>query len=448
MPEATDTTDPNSQVSAFGANPPQCRRCLSDSLGLSLAQANGPVDAMVVDAKGDALAEGGVAGESQAAVRPSDAEALGDASAGSVRRHHEMNTLEALVTSAREARAAWEVAVEAVEDAQVSYDAHEKDVKNKSGELEKRQRTAAKQKEGTEHARRLNAECSVLHKGVEGVLREKAAARAALEKLQGDERRLNDALDAAVAALNTADTLRRGEPEKWVELNTRGGTVFRKSERPLKLSSVKTVGKQTAFRSIFNSGFKNRDLVKCPDGVGDRWHGRKAVGSEEDAAWVAPFDSGVTAWLGEDGLNWLATTTGEQTKAVVDTHALKAGVDSRGKNATTPEQRPLHADSCWPNSHVSVRAPWGDAHLVMITALQEGTRLPIYPFDKGGEREIVELNAGDVFLFRGDLVHVGAEYMSLNIRIHCYIDSPCAPAPRDNDATYHVLQDSWPIRRR
>ena len=154
------------------------------------------------------------------------------------------------------------------------------------------------------------------------------------------------------------------------------------------------------------------------------------------------------AWLGEGRLNWLATTSKPGTKVVTDTHALKAGVDHRGKNATTPEQTPLHADSCWPNSHAAARVPWGDAHLVMITALQDGTRLPYYPFDRGGKRELAELNAGDVFVFRGDLIHVGAEYHSLNIRIHSYLDSPCAPEPRDPDTTYHVRQDSWPIGRR
>jgi len=356
-------------------------------------------------------------------------------------------SLEALVAGAQEARAAWETAVEAVVQAQVEYDAHVGDVSKRSGELAKREKTAAKQKEGSENARKLNAECGVLAKGLEAAQREKEQAHVRLDAQQAEERRCNDALDTAVAALNDADTLRRGKPDKWRELHTHGGTILLESERPLQLPSVTTVGR-TAFRSIFNHGFdKNGDPVKCPDGVGDRWHGRKAE-SGEDAEWVVPFDAGVSAWLGEGDLSWLATTTRPCTKEVKDTHALKAGVDSRGKNATTPEQTPLHADSCWPNSHVAARAPWGDAHLVMIVALQDGTQLPIYPFHKGGEREIVELNAGDAFVFRGDLIHIGAEYSSLNIRIHCYIDSPCAPEVRDPDKTYYLLEDSWPIVRR
>jgi hypothetical protein len=432
------------------------------------SQAKGSAAGMEVDAKEGASAESVVAGTGMIVSGPtthngssegSSSVALGETavqpglqntgpSQASAANTDAPNSLEALVAGTQEARAAWEEAGAAVVDAQAKFDAREKVLTKQISELDKRRTTAAKQKEGSDNARRLNEECGVMEISVDAVRQATEMARVALESQQVEERRRNDALDAAVAALNAADTHRRGAPDKWREVHTDGGTVFPKSERPLKTPSTQTV-MQTAFRSIFNRGFdKNGYAVKCQDGVGDRWHGRKAVGSEEDAAWVAPFDSGVTAWLGEDGLNWLATTTGEQTKAVVDTHALKAGVDSRGEDATTPEQRPLHADSCWPNSHVAARAPWGDAHLVMITALQHGTRLPIYPFGKGGEREIVELNAGDVFLFRGDLIHIGAEYTSLNIRIHCYIDSPCAPAPRDNDATYHVLQDSWPIRRR
>ena len=314
-------------------------------------------------------------------------------------------------------------------------------------DLEKRQNTAAKQKKGLENARRLIEECAVTEIVIEAARQAAATARAALHSHWTPRR--NDALNAAVAALNKADTLRRGAPEKWREVNTRGATHFRKSEQLLELPSAKTVGKMTAFTRIFNVGFdKNGHVVECPNAVGGRWHGRAAKGGDEDAAWVAPFECSVTEWLGEGGLNWLATTSMTGAKDVVGTHALKAGVDSRGQNATTPEQRPLHADSCWPNSHVAAHAPWGDAHLVIITALQGGTRVPYYPFDKGGEREIVEMGAGDTVVFRGDLIHVGAEYRSLNIRLHCYIDSPCAPQARDNGATYHVLHDSWPIMQR
>ena len=36
----------------------------------------------------------------------------------------------------------------------------------------------------------------------------------------------------------------------------------------------------------------------------------------------------------------------------------------------------------------------------------------------------LELQPGDVIIFRGDLVHAGAEYQTHNYRIHTYLDSP------------------------
>eukprot|EP00966_Prymnesium_polylepis_P236800 5476527-Prymnesium_polylepis.3 len=56
-------------------------------------------------------------------------------------------------------------------------------------------------------------------------------------------------------------------------------------------------------------------------------------------------------------------------RSVVDMFALKAGVDNRGNQATTPQQNPKHADSCAPNSHAARREAWGDAHFVVVRRL-------------------------------------------------------------------------------
>ena len=58
----------------------------------------------------------------------------------------------------------------------------------------------------------------------------------------------------------------------------------------------------------------------------------------------------------------------------------------------------------------------------------------------------VKLNAGDVFVFRGDLLHAGGEYVKRNIRVHCYVDSPCAPKKRDKKRTYTMHETPFPIR--
>jgi len=85
------------------------------------------------------------------------------------------------------------------------------------------------------------------------------------------------------------------------------------------------------------------------------------------------------------------------------------------------KHQPRHADSAERNSLRDQRPE--DVPLACIVALQDGTRLHVWPFDTGKEEEVV-LNAGDMLLFRGDLGHAGAEYDEENWRLHVYIDSP------------------------
>lgn len=63
-----------------------------------------------------------------------------------------------------------------------------------------------------------------------------------------------------------------------------------------------------------------------------------------------------------------------------------------------------------------------------LLALESGTKLVVWPgsnnFDteKTYLRTEVTLNAGDVLLFRADLLHAGAAYDQSNIRVHCFLD--------------------------
>jgi ectoine hydroxylase-related dioxygenase (phytanoyl-CoA dioxygenase family) len=38
--------------------------------------------------------------------------------------------------------------------------------------------------------------------------------------------------------------------------------------------------------------------------------------------------------------------------------------------------------------------------------------------------KVIEINKGDVLVFRADLVHAGSDYDEENIRLHLYLDSP------------------------
>jgi|LakMenEpi03Aug12_release.lakeMendotaPanAssembly.Ray.scaffolds.fasta_scaffold5816299_1 hypothetical protein len=55
------------------------------------------------------------------------------------------------------------------------------------------------------------------------------------------------------------------------------------------------------------------------------------------------------------------------------------------------------------------------------------------------KKEIKKLNKGDIFIFRGDLVHAGSSYKKSNIRLHCFLDSSLVH--RDSNRTWKVKQD-------
>ena len=275
--------------------------------------------------------------------------------------------LEALIRAWKAARVAWEAAVEVVKEAQADLYARDNTLSKRSKELRQKETKADFLTKGTAKAVRLSAECRDLREVVEGARQRTEKARAALEMRKEEAERLNNAVDAALSDLNEADARRRGKPEKWRELQESGGTILRRRDLRLNVPSASTVVEQTAFNSIFNRGFDEKgDPIPCPPGVGDRWHGRKAVGNGKaharggknvrggknaadppDAPWVETNEESVLETFGAAGLDWLSTTTGDDSKRVVDTHALKAGVDSDNNNAMTPEQTPLHADSHW-----------------------------------------------------------------------------------------------------
>ena len=66
-----------------------------------------------------------------------------------------------------------------------------------------------------------------------------------------------------------------------------------------------------------------------------------------------------------------------------------------------------------------------------LVALMDGTTIDVWSgaigYELNGcgrrfERQTLVLNAGDVLLFRGDLVHAGASSAVLNVRVHCYLE--------------------------
>ena len=65
-----------------------------------------------------------------------------------------------------------------------------------------------------------------------------------------------------------------------------------------------------------------------------------------------------------------------------------------------------------------------DAPCSVVLALQDGTRFHLYPpgYSPDGAGMVVELDAGDLLVFRADMLHSGAAYDSDNYRVHFYLD--------------------------
>jgi hypothetical protein len=92
--------------------------------------------------------------------------------------------------------------------------------------------------------------------------------------------------------------------------------------------------------------------------------------------------------------------------------------------------------------------------LLCVFALEDNTKLVVWPESqklihgrgrslKPIEPKVVWLDAGDAIVFRGDLVHAGAEYETDNLRLHCYIDSKAVN--RYPNRTYIISKHADPL---
>ena len=79
--------------------------------------------------------------------------------------------------------------------------------------------------------------------------------------------------------------------------------------------------------------------------------------------------------------------------------------------------------------------------LSVVVALEAGTSFHIYPPGQAldGDGVVISMNAGDMLIFRGDLLHAGAGYAVRNRRLHLYLDHHddlVAPRCRQPNTTY------------
>lgn len=107
------------------------------------------------------------------------------------------------------------------------------------------------------------------------------------------------------------------------------------------------------------------------------------------------------------------------------------------------KRQPSHTDY-EPDGGV-LEVPDREVPLAAVLALEDRTNLVVWPnfinYDFDGfdqdKGELAEFNAGDLLIFRGDLVHAGAEYPDReNVRLHCFVDHK--DVDRRNNRTHLV----------
>lgn len=157
-------------------------------------------------------------------------------------------------------------------------------------------------------------------------------------------------------------------------------------------------------RTIFNNvGINDRKRVQCELPV-----------TPQTSALTAKVGALVKATLGRIG-HW-----DEDTNFLSTASVLKSKPGCK-------EQR-AHTDFDVPAEGFGRHRPHGFPCGVIV-ALQDGTKFVVHGL-RGGrvkKRTVVEMKAGDVLIFHGDLEHAGAAYDIENTRVHYYVDSTRFP---------------------
>ena len=153
------------------------------------------------------------------------------------------------------------------------------------------------------------------------------------------------------------------------------------------------------WEAIFNGQPQNAEPQRFHGGGGDAWSRQ-----------MARFIEGT---LDAHGL--LCSADG-RNKTVNTCMALKSAMHMQGGSAVSADaaallgRQPLHADAPPPIGGSIAELPDADKPLSVLVAVEPGTRLWVYPLGctRPDEALLVELNVGDILVWRGDVVHAGA----------------------------------------
>ena len=201
----------------------------------------------------------------------------------------------------------------------------------------------------------------------------------------------------------------------------------------------------TSFQDIFNRTFHASRSKRQQGRCAKRARDGSPVGSPTST--IVEFERMVRHLL--DALGLLATSKEGVRKTVLDAYALvsKKGCERQLWHADSAPPRAYKRLDVWhawcidesnPQCEANKRhlherrnlpplPPAQDVPLVVLYATSDAS-LHVRPFLLCDTDEYtLELSAGDVVIFRGDLAHAGAAYASENVRLHVYVDSPLHP---------------------
>ena len=228
------------------------------------------------------------------------------------------------------------------------------------------------------------------------------------------------------------------------------GWVRLPNAHPIFASLVEAVHASPFHKSIFN-GQPEHERAQRFYGRSDAWASEEEVTLDkilDDAvscsppahlcaqcyAWPSPSPTPLHCAL-RQGL--MATSDGRR-KTVKDCYALKSTscLPDELNRPDIPDvaavhgRQPRHWDIPDNNDegHLEdLNLPATYVPLSVMVAIEPGTKLWIYPDGCDTDEEtalLVELNVGEVLVWRGDLVHAVAGYGVDHYRIHAYVDSP------------------------
>ena len=175
-------------------------------------------------------------------------------------------------------------------------------------------------------------------------------------------------------------------------LHSRGYVVFREETIAVDDETRDEIYEKTPFVPIFNGQDAHGDVTS--DGL-------RVQGQGE---WHTKIRKYLKPFLTRKGLL--------RNKHLNNIYAVRS-------KAGCPRQ-PKHTDTADPHSLLDTNPD--DVPLALIYALEDGTKLRIWPLTGGVIT--IQLQPGFMVVFRGDVFHCGMEYEVQNTRIHAYIDSP------------------------